>query len=323
MNRRQYLTRAGTGVGTLTLLAGCLGDLTGSETDGEAADRTGERALDRATGKLNEAALALQVNDDAINDPEEIEFDPAKPNGLIDDAREYLGTAAAELADDRQADVDGLETYADILEGLVVVTDAITDETLEDDIDDVAAAIGGDGDLDSAADAVDERTATLATAQTRHDEAAADFEAFEKARFEEVARIDYAELEDGITTLGDVLDSFVTLGDGYESLLDGYEALEQGQTQFDNGEYERAETSFTDAIAAFEMATDTFESDSEPPSGLTTNVETARCQSNELTDAATAFSDAAAAATAGDPATADRRHSDGEQSLEAARNCSQ
>ena len=308
--------------GTLTLLAGCLGTLTGSETDGEVADRTGERALDRATGKLNEAALALQV-EDTVDEPDAVEFDPAEPNALIDDARDQLETAAVELADDRQADVDGLETYADILEGLVVVTETVTDETLEDDVDDVAAVIDGDGDLDAAADAVDERTAKLATAQTHHDEAATDFEALEKARFEELARIDYAELEDGITTLGGVLDSFVTLGDGYESLLDGYGSLEEGQIKFDDGEYDRAKGSFTDASSAFEMAMDTFERDSEPPSGLVSSFETARCQSSELADAATAFAAAAAAAAAGDPTTADQRHSDGDQSLEAARNCPQ
>lgn len=324
MHRRQYLTRAGAGVGTLTALAGCLGDgeSPGNDAGGDVADRTGERALDRATGKLNDAALALQV-DDSIDDPETIDFDPAEPNDLIDDARDHLETAATELDVDRQSEVDGLRTYADILEGLVVVTDTVTDETLGDDVDTISAAIDGDGDLEAAADTLDDRTARLETAQTRYDEAAADFEAFEKERFEDLARIDYVEFEDGIATLGDVVGSLSTLGDGFEAMLEGYEDVEQGRTHLEDERYDQAETAFVAAGSDFETATAVLEGDENPPSGLVSYFETATCQSGHLETAATAFEDGAAAADAGDPITAQKRQDDGERALEAVRDCSQ
>ncbi|SIS15015.1 hypothetical protein [Natronorubrum thiooxidans] len=320
MHRRQYLARAGAGVGTLTALAGCLGD--GSDGGGDVADRTGERALDRATGTLNEAALALQI-DDSIDDPETIDFDPAEPNGLIDDARDRLETAAAELDADRQSEVDELRTYADILEGLVVVTDTVTDETLGDDVDTVTAAINEDGDLEAATDTLDDRTARLDTAQTRYGEAEADFAAFEKERFEDLARIDYTELEDGIATLGDVVGSLSTLGDGFESMLEGYEDLEQGRTHLEDERYNQAEMAFVDAESDFATATAVLEGDEDPPSGLVSYFETATCQNERLTAAAAAFEDGAGAAAAGDPITAQERQDDGEQKLEAACDCSQ
>lgn len=324
MNRRQYLVRAGAGAGTLTALAGCLGDSESPDSDAgdDVADRTGQRALDRATGKLNEAALLLQV-DDSIDDSEDIDFDPAEPNALIDDARDHLETAAAELDEDRQSDVEGLRTYADILAGLVVVTETITDETLGDDVETVSAAIDGDGDLEDASDTLDERTARLEATQTRYDEAAADFEAFDKDRFEDLARIDYADLEDGIATLGDVLGSLSTLGDGFESMLDGYEDLEQGRTHLEDERYEQAETAFVDAESDFAAATAVFVGDEEPPAGLESDFETAICQSRNLADAADAFADGAAAAAAGDPLTAKQRQEDAELALEDARDCSQ
>ncbi|ELY46715.1 hypothetical protein [Natronorubrum sulfidifaciens] len=323
MHRRQYLMRAGVSAGAVTTLAGCLGELTDSDdgTGSEGADRTGERALDRATGRLNEAALALQV-DDSIDDPEAIDFDPAVPNDLIDEARDYLDTAAAELDEDHQSDVEGLRTYADILEGLVVVTDTVTDETLADDVDAVSAVIDGDGNHEDASDTLDDRTARLETAQTRYDAAAADFDSFEQERFEALARIDYTDLEDGITTLGDVLDSFRTLSAGFESMLEGYDALEQGQSAVDDEDYEQARPLFADAESAFETATTTFD-DEEPPNGLVSYFETARCQSAHLTAAAVAFEESAAAAAAGDPLTAAEYREAGDRDLEAARDCSQ
>lgn len=316
--------RAGVSAGAVTTLAGCLGDLTDSDDDtgSEVADRAGERALDRATGKLNEAALALRV-DDSIDDPESIDFDPAVPTDLIDDARDHLETAAAELDDDRQADVEDLRTYADVLEGLVVVTDTVTDETLSDAVDTISAAIDEDGDLENATDTLETRTATLEDAQTRHDEVVADFETLEEDRFEDLARIDYADLEDGISTLENVVDSLSTLGDGFEAMLAGYEALEQGQTAVDDENYEQAQTTFADAKAAFEAATTTFEGDENPPSGLVSYFETASCQSDHLETVAAAFEDGAAAADAGDPITAEQRQQDGKRALEAARDCSQ
>ncbi|WP_436346564.1 hypothetical protein [Natronorubrum sp. FCH18a] len=323
MNRRQYLTRAGAGVGTLAALAGCLDDLTGSESTTSAEDRTGVRELNRAVGALNDAALALDIEGGGVDDSGEVEFDAAEPDGLIEDARAHLETAAAELDDDRNPDIETLRTYADVLEALVVVTETITDEELEPDADAVFDASGEERDLEAASATVDEWIGELETAETCHEEADTGYRALDGDRFEELARIDRTDLEDGIASLGDVLDSLVTLVDGFDSMLDGYEALDEGQEYTENDEYEGAEAAFTDAESAFETATETFESDDEPPTRLADQFETARCQSGHLTDAAEAFGEAASAAQSGNVLAVDRREREAERSLEAADECTE
>ncbi len=103
MNRRQYLVRtgaAGASVGFLIGFAGCLDDLGGSggttddttdADDGNADSRTGVRALDRAAGDLNTAALALDELDD-LEDPSAVEFDPSEPRARLADGRDHLET---------------------------------------------------------------------------------------------------------------------------------------------------------------------------------------------------------------------------------------
>lgn len=323
MNRRQYLFRTGAGVGTLTALAGCLGSLPGSGSDVTVHDRTGERALDRAAGALNVAAIELQVTDDTADDPENVEFDPAVPTESIEEGRGHLETAAAELDADRQPDVETLETYADVLEGLVSVIEAVTDEGFTDDADDVFAATGGDGDLEAAADTLEGRIAELDATRTRHDEATAAFAGLDADRFERLARIDRSVLEDAITTLGGVLDSLETLGSGLDATLEGYEDLERGREYFEDGAYEQASAAFVDAESAFDAATATLEADEETPAGLESQFETARCQSESLSDGANAFADAADAGARGDAVTADQHLSDAERALEDAADCTE
>ena len=323
MNRRQYLTRTGATVAALAATAGCLDDLPGSDSTDSVPveDRTGERELDRAVGDLNEAALALFAADD-FEEPAEIEFDSAEPTARIESARERLETAADELDADRESEVELLRTYAAVLERLVAVTETVTDETLEDDVETVFDAIGdGDDDLEEASATIDARTEEFATAETRHAEAASDVDGFDDG-FEELARIDPAELEDGIATLGDVVDSFVTLGGGLESLLDGYERLQAGRDHMENEAYGEAEPAFDEAESTLESATATLESDEEPPAGIVEHVETAICKSEHLTDAASSFGEGATATAEGDRVAAQRHRDAGDRSLEAARDCS-
>ena len=324
MNRRQYLTRAGAGVGTLALapLAGCLDELADSESATSAEDRTGERELDRAAGALNQAALSLEIDDGGMNDGE-VAFDADEPNGLIDDARAHLETAATELDDDRAPDVEALETYADILEALVVVTEAITDEELESDADAVFDATGEDGGVEDASATVDRWMDELEAAETRHVGAVSDYDALDADRFEDLARIDPVDLEDGIESLGDVLESLVTLVGGFDSMVEGYEALERGHEHVENEAYEQAEPAFSDAKSAFETARETFEEDETPSARLGDYFDTAHCQSGHLTEAAEAFEEAAVAAGSGDPLTANQREQDAEQSLEDADDCTE
>ncbi|WP_440766738.1 hypothetical protein [Natronorubrum sp. DTA7] len=323
MNRRQYLTRAGAGVGILAALAGCLDDLSRSESTTSAADRTGERELSRAAGTLNEAALALDIEDGGVDDTEDVEFDAADPAELIDDARGHLETAAAELSDDRDPDIETLETYADILEALVAVTETITDEELESDADAVFDANGEERTLEDATEIVDRWMDELDSAEARHGGAVSDYEALDDDRFENLARIDPTDLETGIASLGDVLGSLVALVDGFDSMLDGYAALEDGREYIENDEYERAEAAFGDAEAAFETARETFDGEEDSPVGLADHFETARCQSGHLTAAAEAFGEAAAAAESGDLLTVNQREREAERSLEAADECAE
>ncbi|SDK39206.1 hypothetical protein [Natronorubrum texcoconense] len=323
MNRRQYLTRAGAGTLALPALAGCLDDLSRSESTTSAEDRTGERELSRAAGTLNEAALALDIEDGGVDDSEDVEFDPDEPTGLIDDARGHLETAAAELDDDRALDIETLETYADILEALVVVTETITDENLESDADAVFDGTVDDGDLEDATETVDRWMDELESAEARHGGAVSDYEALDGDRFEELARIDPADLGDGIESLGGVLGSLVTLVDGFDSMLVGHAALEDGQESVENDEYERAKAAFGDAESAFETARKTFDGAEDSPARLDDQFETARCQSGHLAAAAEAFGEAAAAAESGDLLTANQREREAERSLEAADDCTE
>ncbi|NUC73793.1 hypothetical protein HTZ84_16045 [Haloterrigena sp. SYSU A558-1] len=331
MNRRQYLMRTGIPLAALVATAGCLDDLPGSASSGDSvavADRTGDRELDRAVGELNEAALALFAADD-FEEPTDVEFDPAEPTERIESARTHLETAAAELDEDRESEIELLRTYAAVLERLVDVTETVTDETLEADLQTVFEAVGDgddeseaddDDDLEAASETIDERTDEFAVAETNHAEAAAAVESFDEA-FERLVRIDPAELEDGIAALGDAVASLVTLGDGLESLLGGYEGLQTGREHMENREYGKAETAFGTAESTLGTATTTFEEDEDPPGGIADHVETATCQSEHLADAAGSFEEWAIAASNGDPVSAQNHKEAGERSVEAAGDC--
>ena len=328
MNRRQYLARtgaAGASTGLITSLAGCLGSLPGS-SDGsnvEVSDRTGQRALDRAAGSLNKAAQSLEELE-GLEDPETVEFDPAPPRGHLETARGHLETAETELGDDREANVTTLRSYADVLAGLVSVTVTVTDDTLDDDIDAVNAALEDDGDLEGANETVDARYETIADARARHAEATATIAAIDGDRLDELAGIDLADLEDGAATLGDVVTALETLAGSYEATLDedeGYGALESGQTAFENGDYEAAQTEFETAESTFSTSLEQLETrQSDAPEGLADHFATAICQNRHLTDAAASFADAAGAAANRDP-TARTHQSEGEAALDAVGNC--
>ena len=328
MNRRQYLARtgaAGVSTGLVASLSGCLGSLSGSSdgSDVDVSDRTGQRALDRAAGSLNKAAQSLEELE-GLEDPETVDFDPGPPRGHLETARGHLETAETELGDDRAADVTTLRSYADALAGLVSVTVTVTDDTLDDDIDTVNAALEDDGDLERANETVDARYETIADARARHAEATATIAAIDGDRLDELAGIDLADLDDGATTLGDVVTALETLAGSYDATLDedeGYGALESGQTAFENGDYEAAQTDFETAESTFSTSLERLEAgQSDAPEGLTGYFTTAICQNRHLTDAAASFADAATAAANRNRA-ARTYQSEGEDALQAVGNC--
>ncbi|WP_265109596.1 hypothetical protein [Halosolutus halophilus] len=321
MDRRRYLARAG-GLGVIAVAAGCLAS-DSDGTDRAAADRTGERALERAVGKLNQAALALGEDLDGVEDPVEASFDADEPRDLIATAREHLGTAATALDDDRRPDVAELRSYADVLEGLVDVADTIADDALADDVETVTAAIAEDGRIEDAIRIVDERNADLHGASDRLDEAESDLETLDADRLDELSIVDLEEIENGVAALDGVLSSMLTLGSGYETMLDGYESLEGGGAAAEDGNYEGAADEFEAAESAFGTSRADFDDGvADAPSGLVSYFETARCQSEALETAAGHFASSATAAANGDLLTAERRRAEGEAALEDAADCS-
>ncbi|WP_306055052.1 hypothetical protein [Natronococcus wangiae] len=322
MDRRQYL-RTGFSLACCSVIAGCLDEVdaaTGSDdgADVEVTDRTGERALARAVGRLNDAALALEVDD---LEEDEGTFDPAEPRELLAAARAYLETAAAELEDDRQPDVDELRAYASVLEALVDVAETVTDDAHEDDVDDVTDAIA-DGRLEEASETVDDLAGTFDRTEKRFDTTESDLESLDADRLDALSIVDLAEIEAGASTLGDVLASMVALVTALESTVEGYECLERGEERTDAEEYERATESFLEAREAFAASTATLEDGrADAPTGLEPHFETGLCQNDHLETAADHFVAATEATTDRDPHTARRRREDAEAALESVDYC--
>lgn len=330
MNRRQYLARsgaAGASVGLTTAIAGCLGGLSDSAETSDVAvsDRTGERAIARAAGQLNKTAQSLNELG-GLENPEAVDFDPTDPRDHLSTARDHLATAESELGEDRQADVETLRSYADALAGLVSVTVTVTDDTIDDDIDAVNAALEADGDLAEANRIVDDRYEQVSGAHERHAEATETIAGIDGDRLDELAGVDLASLEDGAATLGGVVTSLETLAGAYDATLDektGYGALERGRSKLENGEYAAAQSEFATAESTFADAQGNLESGTgSAPEGLVQHFETAACQTSHLTTAAGAFAEAAGAAADGDAITARDRKNDGEAALERVGDCS-
>ncbi|NGM68782.1 hypothetical protein G6M89_07125 [Natronolimnobius sp. AArcel1] len=323
MNRRQILARSGVGLGVVTL-AGCLDTLSGDSEDVEVADRTGERALSRAVGALNDTALVLYETD-LEGDPDDVSFDPDEPEDLLETADDHLETAAAEL-DGQEADLEALETYAGVLETIVKTTDTVTDETVSDDIDSTTAALE-DGDADDRADAsgrIDDRRSTLEDTESALADAQGDLESLDADHLSSLAVIDLEEIEAGADELETVLDAQLALATGYDDLLAGNEDLEAGREATDDDDHEAAKAAFGDAESAFERATETFDAGKDSaPTALVPSFETALCQSGSLETAASAFEDAAGAAADGDFMTAQQRQDDAEDALEDADSCAE
>lgn len=324
MNRRQYL-RAGTALACCATSAGCLDKLdaaVGSNDDesvDNVPDRTGERALARSVGRLNEAALALDVGSDL--EAGAVEFDPEGPREHITAAREFLDTAAEELGSDRRPDIDELRSYASVLETLVDVTATVTDNRLESDIDAVSAAIR-DGQIEEASTTVDDLVRTFEEAEQRFGTAESNLEVLDGDRLEALSVVDLEKVESGMSALGGVLASMVALVTALESTLGGYDSLERGKNRADDGAYESAKGAFTEAESAFTASTTTLEGGRDgAPAALESYFERGLCRNEHLTDAAEDFTASAEAAMNRDRITARKRRNEAEEAVEAANEC--
>jgi hypothetical protein len=333
MNRREYLARAGatgTSVGLLVGVAGCLDDLSGSSdtnddgTDDEAGSRAGERAIARAAGDLNKVAQALNEVG-GFENPDAVEFDPEEPRTNLSNARGHLETAADELPEDRQADIDTLRSYADALAGLVDVTATVTAGGIADDIDTVTTAIESDGDIEGASETVDDRYTDISDARERWADAKATIQGLDADTLEELAGVSVTDLEDGAAALGTVVKSLETLAGAYAGTLDleeGYGALERGRERSENREYDAAQTAFETAESTFSNSQQRLETGMvDAPEGLVGYFETAECQNRHLASAAESFAAAAADASNGNLAEAAAHRDEGEAALDEVGNC--
>ncbi|WP_049953954.1 hypothetical protein [Halostagnicola larsenii] len=316
MNRRQYLSTAG-GLAVVSSLAGCLGGVLGSDEGEQLPDdhRDEERAINRAVGKLNKAAVSIEGAESGLENPSEADFSPDEPQAFID-------TARSELESVEDSDIaQELDSYADVLEAMIGVLKTLTDDSLAADVEAVSAEIDG-GDTSDADDTLETRREETAEARRSYDGAMETLDGLDRGRLEEHSIVDLDRVESGVETLGDVLGSVESLLSGYDSMLAGHESLEEGEKRFDAGEYERAATAFESAADSFGDATETFaDGESDAPSGLAEYFENGRCQSGHLETAGAAFADAATAADDGDIVDAQRSRSEGEDALEAAENC--
>lgn len=317
MNRRQYLSTAGS-LAVVSSLAGCLGGVLGSDEGEQLPDdhRDEERAINRAVGKLNKAAISIEGTESNLENPSEADFSADEPRSLLDTARSDL-----ESVED-SAIVEELTSYADVLEAMIGVLETLTDDSLAADVESVSAEMAG-GDTSAVEDTLETRREETDETRRSYDGAMETLEGLDRDRLEEHSIVDLDRVESGVETLGGVLGSVESLLSGYDQMLAGHESLEEGQQRFDAGEYERAATAFEDAADSFGDATETFaDEESDAPAGLAEYAETARCQSGHLETAGTAFADGATAANDGDLVDAQRSRSDGEDALEAAENCS-
>ncbi|MFC4246975.1 hypothetical protein ACFOZ7_08180 [Natribaculum luteum] len=314
MDRRYYLTRSASVLGVVSL-AGCLGSLEFGDRNGTRddrsddstsdessdSDREADREIRRAVGQLNKAGLALHAVEERLEDPETIEFDADEPRTRLETARDHLETAEEDATDARLADVEELRAFADVLERLVDVTVAITE--IEFAVDDVQTAID-ERRFDEARDSLRTRQETVVDARDRLDPVHETIETLDGERLESLDVVDLEPIADGASALDRLLDALATLFEAYDAIVTGNERLVSGQADADDREYETARGEFEAARDAFADATETLASGGDVPSSLANQIETARCRSQTLEEAAVRLVDSADAALDGDVSSA-------------------
>lgn len=313
MRRRDFVVASASGL--LAGLAGCFGPDQES-LDERPPENEVEDAIRRAVGLANGVAVELRG---AGAGPTDLDVDVADLRDRLASAREELDAAASsEAADGFQDAIDDAGSYVDAVGGLVDAVDAFAG--VGDDLESLDAALS-DGDYEAAVselaavgDAVDEAVAATGDAED-------DLSSVDEATLGPYgART--ADLEAAVEEAAALADAARDLVDGYERVLEGAARLDDGRAEFESGNYGAAESEFDAAGDAFADAGSTFESGA---GGADTPVDdrfaTAQCRATNLEDAAGHFADAAAAADAGDPVTANDEYQAGDAALDEAQAC--
>ena len=316
MRRRDLLV--GTGGLALSTLAGCLGNeqVALGERPPENAVVDGIRT---AIGEANTIALQLATARENAATPADVSFDRAALESSLATSRQALDDAAQrEAADDYEAELAAARSYVNVVAGLLTGSASLVEaagqlQSVETNIARGDYAAAGQT-IDSVQPVVDEARSTTTDAQSTA-------QSIDAELLDPYGAV-MGELTDGLATVQNLAVGSDELTAGYDSVLTGRGHLEAGQTAVEQGNYATAESEFQSAESAFQTATSHFQTARQETNGeLQTQIDTALCRSQALTDASAHFEASAAAAQSGDLLTARNERNAGESDLRAAQNC--
>ncbi|AGN01192.1 hypothetical protein L593_06215 [Salinarchaeum sp. Harcht-Bsk1] len=316
MRRRDLLV--GTGGLALSALAGCLGSA--RET---LAERPPENAvvddLRTAIGEANTVALQLATAREDAATPADVSFDREALESGLATSRQALDEAAQrEAADDYEAEIPAARSYVDVVAGLLTGSASLADAAGE--LQRVESSIAN-GDYQAAGQTLNSIQPVVGDARSTVTDAESTANAIDPAVLDPYGA-KMGELTDGLTTVQNIAVGADELTGGYDAILTGRGHLESGQVAVQQGNFATAESEFQAAKSAFQTATGHFQTARQETDGeLQSQIDTALCRSQALTNAAAHFEASAVAAQSGDLATARDERNAGEADISAAGNC--
>ncbi|SNZ16200.1 hypothetical protein SAMN06269185_2722 [Natronoarchaeum philippinense] len=269
---------------------------------------------DLLTGARDLSTLESQFDPDAIGELRtmlEASRDPlSSAVTAAENATSGLESAEASVLRDLDAAISRVSDAASTLVGFSQGLDGLSLGYLQ--------LVDGVADIDTAQQRFTEEA--YSESQTAFENARTHFQN-SQSTFQSGAEAAPEQLDERFSRATDRSDSLNTLAGGYATMLGGMTDLQTGRQQFENEEYEAASESFAAAGAAFEDASATFDTEPAPAGEFDSRFETARCRSGHLVEAADTLSEAATAADNGNLIRARSKAEEGQQQVEAAKNC--
>jgi len=341
MERREFIGTVAT-VGTVAV-AGCSdsanpgdgggGDGGGNDGGGNDGSAGGEETgttsgpdeaalkIAQAVSTLNAVALRLNKAKENLDTPDEIELDGQTLLDGIAEARGQLDTASETASDEQTEQIATLRSLATVLENMTTVTVSIV-ETQPQALAERAQTEVSNENYDEALSLIREAKSTATSAQERTTTAEDELENVNADRLAAVDGVEYAKVENAVTTTATLVDAFEVVTVGYESVILGAKDLEAGRTHSENKEFGAAKEDFGKATEHFESADATLANASEDaPDDIAGRIEVANCQTTHLIAAADAFTKGAEDAENGNVVEARQHRDDGEAQLEKVNEC--
>lgn len=335
MDRREFIGTVAT-VGAVAV-AGCSesadpgdgGD--GSGTDGgDGGDETtqttsgedeAELQIAQAVSTLNAVALRLNKAKEKLDTPDEIDLDAQTLLDGIADARAKLDAASETATDTQTQQIATLRSLATVLENMTKVTVTLIEAQPNAVAEDAQTAVSNE-DFEEALASVRDAKASAQSAQERTTAAEDALEDVDADRLAAVEGVEYAKVEDAVTTTATLVDAFEVVTVGYESIILGAQDLEAGRTHSEEKEFSAAKEDFGKATEHFESADATLaDAGADAPEDIAGRIEVANCQVTHLLAAAEDFTQAAEDAEDGNVVEARQHRDDGEAELEKADQC--